>query len=130
MTNAIFAATVKWGFSGGHGFGDRSKIRNLYSTIKIPQTVAAQWLYPVAFRDSLDWKDYDAGTIFDRVTTRVAPGSIVLFHNAALHTPEALPNIVEHLIHEGYTIVPISELILDGDYMMDHTGRQCPCEAE
>lgn len=83
-----------------------------------------------AFGDSLDWKDYDAGTIFDRVTTRVAPGSIVLFHNAALHTPEALPNIVEHLIHEGYTIVPISELILDGDYMMDHTGRQCPCEAE
>ena len=100
------------------------------STIKIPQTVAAQGLYPVAFRDSLDWKDYDAGTIFDRVTTRVQPGSIVLFHNAALHTPEALPNIVEHLIHEGYTIVPISELILDGDYVMDHTGRQCPCTEE
>ena len=80
--------------------------------------------------DSLDWKDYDAGTIYDRVTTRVNPGSIVLFHNAALHTPEALPSILEYLIKEGYTVLPISELILDGDYVMDHTGRQCPRVSE
>jgi predicted O-methyltransferase YrrM len=33
------------------------------------------------------WQDYDADTIYNRVTSRVAPGSIVLFHNAALHTP-------------------------------------------
>ena len=78
----------------------------------------------------MDWKDYDAGTIYDRVTTRVNPGSIVLFHNAALHTPEALPSILEYLIKEGYTVLPISELILDGDYVMDHTGRQCPCVSE
>ena len=76
--------------------------------------------------DSLDWKDYDAPTIYQRVTSKVCPGSIVLFHNAALHTPEALPDILEYLINDGYTIVPISELILDGDYIMDHTGRQCP----
>ena len=58
------------------------------------------------------------------------PGSIVLFHNAALHTPEALPEIIETLIQEGYAFVPISQLILDGtyntDYTIDHTGRQCP----
>lgn len=59
-----------------------------------------------------------------RVTTRVSPGSIVLFHNAAKHTPEALADIIEYLISEGYTIVPISELILTGDYTIDHTGRQ------
>ena len=52
------------------------------------------------------------------------PGSIVLFHNAALHTPEALPRILEHLINDGYTVVPISQLILTGDYTIDHTGRQ------
>jgi peptidoglycan/xylan/chitin deacetylase (PgdA/CDA1 family) len=82
--------------------------------------------------DSLDWKDYDAATITDRVTSRVGPGSIVLFHNAALHTPEALPTILEYLIGEGYDIVPISQLILPGecgtDYTIDHTGRQCPAE--
>lgn len=79
--------------------------------------------------DSLDWKDYDAKTIFDRVISRVQPGSILLFHNAALHTPEALPAIVERLLQEGYQIVPVSQLLLPGDdYTIDHTGRQCPAE--
>ena len=27
---------------------------------------------------------------------------------------------------EGYTFVPISEIILKGEYTIDHTGRQCP----
>ena len=78
--------------------------------------------------DSLDWKDYDAPTITQRVTSKVGPGSIVLFHNAALHTPEALPSILEYLLQEGYDVVPISQLILSGDYTLDHTGRQCPVE--
>ena len=74
--------------------------------------------------DSLDWKDYDADTIYNRVTSQVGPGSIVLFHNAALHTPEALPRILEKLITDGYTVVPISQLIYTGEYTIDHTGRQ------
>ncbi|MGE4486167.1 MAG: polysaccharide deacetylase family protein [Oscillospiraceae bacterium] len=76
--------------------------------------------------DSLDWKDLSATDIYNRVTPRVQPGSIILFHNAALHTPEALPSIIEYLISEGYTIVPVSQLILSGEYTMDHTGRQLP----
>ena len=80
--------------------------------------------------DSLDWKKIPAEEIVQRVTGKVQPGSIVLFHNAALHTPEALPSILETLIQEGYTFVPISQLILGGeyntDYTIDHTGRQCP----
>ena len=76
--------------------------------------------------DSLDWKDLEAGEIIQRVTSKVQPGSIVLFHNAALHTPEALPTIIQTLLQEGYTFVPISQLILSGDYTIDHTGRQCP----
>lgn len=74
--------------------------------------------------DSLDWKDYDADTICKRVTSKVQPGSIVLFHNAALHTPEALPAILTCLINDGYTVVPISQLILPQPYTIDHTGRQ------
>ena len=92
------------------------------------QTVGITGLEAVAPCDSLDWKDYDADTIFDRVTSRLEPGSIVLFHNAALHTPEALPSILEYMIRQGYTVVPISELIIDGEYTIDHTGKQCPCE--
>ena len=83
--------------------------------------------------DSLDWKDLPADQITQRVVSKVCPGSIVLFHNAALHTPEALPGILETLLQEGYTFVPISQLILPGtcgtDYNIDHTGRQCPCSA-
>ena len=56
--------------------------------------------------DSLDWKDLPAGEITEQVVSRVQPGSIVLFHNAALHTPEALPAILETLLQEGYTFVP------------------------
>ena len=76
--------------------------------------------------DSLDWKDLTAPEITQRVTSKVQPGSIVLFHNAAKHTPEALPGIIECILKEGYTFVPISEIILDCEYTIDHTGRQCP----
>lgn len=78
--------------------------------------------------DSLDWKDLSAAEITARVTGKVQPGSIVLFHNAALHTPEALPTILEELLREGYTFVPISQLLLTGEYTIDHTGRQCPVD--
>ncbi len=80
--------------------------------------------------DSLDWKNLTASEISDRVLKKVKPGSIVLFHNAALHTPEALPNILETLQKDGYKIVPISELILKENYTIDSTGMQIPNKNE
>ena len=74
--------------------------------------------------DSLDWKNISAAEIEKRVLSKVGPGSIVLFHNAGLHTPEALPGIIESLLQQGYEFVPISELICTGEYTIDHTGRQ------
>lgn len=76
--------------------------------------------------DSLDWKELPASEIRSRVLKKVQPGSIVLFHNAAKHTPEALPEIIEALQSDGYTIVPISQILLKGDSVIDHTGKQCP----
>lgn len=75
--------------------------------------------------DSLDWKGISAAEITQRVLQRIKPGSIVLFHNAAEHTPEALPDILEALIANGYTIVPVSQILLDGDTYIDNTGMQC-----
>ncbi len=92
-------------------------------------TITQNFLQELSFvtlSDSLDWKDLAAGEITQRVTSKVQPGSIVLFHNAALHTPEALPAIIQTLLQEGYTFVPISQIILTGEYTIDHTGRQCP----
>ena len=76
--------------------------------------------------DSLDWKEIPAGEIQSRVLKKIQPGSIVLFHNAAKHTPEALPGIIEALQKDGYNIVPISQILLNGNCVIDHTGRQCP----
>ena len=70
--------------------------------------------------DSLDWKGISAEEIQRRVLDRVQPGSIVLFHNAAENTPEALPGILESLIANGYRIVPISQLLLQGDCFIDN----------
>ena len=78
--------------------------------------------------DSLDWKGISAADITKRVTTKVQNGSIVLFHNAGEHTPEALPDILSYLIGEGYEIVPISGILLTCDTYIDHTGRQFPAE--
>ena len=91
------------------------------------RTVRAMGMEPIQWDvDSLDWKDLSAADITKRVTSKVCPGSIVLFHNAAKHTPEALPGIIESLLQDGYTFVPISQIILTGNYTIDHTGRQCP----
>lgn len=50
----------------------------------------------------------------------------MLFHNAGEHTPEALPDILDYLLGEGYEIVPISKLLLTNEETyIDHTGRQC-----
>jgi len=80
--------------------------------------------------DSLDWKDLEPSAIYDRVVKRVSPGSIVLFHNAAKNTPAALPRILEKLIADGYSFVPISELIYKEDYKIDNTGKQIPLQTE
>jgi len=75
--------------------------------------------------DSLDWKGLSAQEIEKRVLDRVQPGSIVLFHNAAENTPQALPGIIESLLKDGYTIVPVSQILLEGDFFIDSNGRQC-----
>ena len=74
--------------------------------------------------DSLDWKGIAADQISKNVLSKVKPGSIILFHNAALHTPEALPGIIDNLQKQGYKLVPISQLIYKDNYTIDVAGKQ------
>lgn len=74
--------------------------------------------------DSLDWKEITTEQIVDRVTRNVKPGSIVLFHNNAEHVEEYLPSILDKLTSDGYTIVPVGQLIMKENYHMDHAGKQ------
>ena len=94
---------------------------HVISSVNSMGMTAVQWDV-----DSLDWKGISASEIEKRVLDKVQPGSIVLFHNAAENTPEALPGIIEALLADGYRIIPISQILLQGEYSIDHTGRQCP----
>lgn len=76
--------------------------------------------------DSLDWKDYGADSIANTVLNHknLKNGSIILLHNGAKYTAEALPKIIEGLQKKGYEIVPISKLIYKKNYHMEDDGRQ------
>ncbi|MDR1391631.1 MAG: polysaccharide deacetylase family protein [Clostridiales bacterium] len=74
--------------------------------------------------DSLDWKDLSSKEIYDRVVSKVKPGSIVLFHNGAKHTAESLPSIIEKLQSDGYEIIPVSKLLFKENFTIDNAGKQ------
>ena len=83
--------------------------------------------YPIQWDvDSLDWKDYGVDSIIKTVTghKHLGSGSIVLCHNGAKYTAEALDTLIQNLKDQGYTFVPLSELIYRDHYHLDHEGRQ------
>ncbi len=76
--------------------------------------------------DSLDWKDYGADSIIETVTKHknLGNGSIILCHNGAKYTAQALDKLLNALKEQGYEFVPISQLIYKTDYHLNHEGRQ------
>lgn len=72
--------------------------------------------------DSLDWKDLGKDTIVKRVTGKLHPGAIVLFHNNGRYTADALPEILAYAREQGYTIVPISELLYKDNFYIDQSN--------
>ena len=83
--------------------------------------------YPIQWDvDSLDWKDLSASEIINKVCNHkeLDGGSIILCHNGAKHTAEALDEMLANLKSQGYEIVPISELIIRENFHMDATGKQ------
>lgn len=74
--------------------------------------------------DSLDWKDLTPAQMMDRIMPKLTPGSIILLHNGGKHTPELLPGLLEAIQAEGYTVVPISQLIYRDNYVIEPDGRQ------
>ena len=76
--------------------------------------------------DSLDWKDRGTEDIIKQCTYRVDNGDIVLFHNDSNDILNALPTVIKHYQSLGYTIVPVSELLLEGPYTIDVQGKQHP----
>ncbi len=83
--------------------------------------------YPIQWDvDSLDWKDYGVDSIVKTVCghKHLGNGSIILCHNGATYTADALDAMIIGLKEQGYEIVPVSELILRDKYHMNAEGRQ------
>lgn len=75
--------------------------------------------------DSLDWmEDKSKQDIINRVTKNLHPGAIVLFHNNGRYTANALEEIIQYVYEHGYEIIPISQLIYQDNYFIDHQGAQ------
>jgi peptidoglycan/xylan/chitin deacetylase (PgdA/CDA1 family) len=72
----------------------------------------------------LDWKELGVEHEINQVVNHkhLGNGSIVLFHNDAKYTPEALGTIIKGIKDKGYEIVPISELIIKDNYFIGVVG--------
>lgn len=93
----------------------------------VVKTVLECGYYPIQWSvDSLDWKDYGVASIIDTVCNHknLECGSIILMHNGATYTAQALDTVITTLKEQGYTIVPVGELIYKEDYHLDVTGKQ------
>lgn len=76
--------------------------------------------------DSLDWKDYGVDSIIRTVCEHknLENGSIILLHNGATYTRDALDVMLTNLEQQGYSFVLVSDLIYRENYTLDHTGKQ------
>lgn len=96
---------------------------------EVIQTVKGCNYYPIQWSiDSLDWKNYGVEDIINRVcnSDKLQGGAIILCHNGAKYTAEALDQLLTGLEEKGFQLVPISELIIREDYHVDVNGMQVP----
>ena len=95
----------------------------LIETVKMSGYLPIQWDV-----DSEDWKNYGVDSIIRKVTEHkhLGNGSIILMHNGADYTAQALETVIVSLQEQGYELVPVSGLVLWKDYHMDGEGRQIP----
>lgn len=76
--------------------------------------------------DSLDWMNKGVDSIIETVTKHknLGSGSIILCHNGAEYTVQALDDLITGLEEQGYEIVPVSELIYRENFHLNYEGRQ------
>ena len=94
---------------------------------RVVSTASSLGYYTVQWSvDSLDWKSLSSNQIYERVMGQIKPGSIVLFLIGGPGTPGAIWRIIPDLQQQGYSIVPVGELIYKDNYYIDHAGVQHP----
>jgi len=77
--------------------------------------------------DTVDWKEErSTQTILDSVLPKLAPGAIILCHNNGYKIEEYLPTLITQAKEQGYEFVTVSELLLQGNTLIDVNGVQKP----
>lgn len=61
--------------------------------------------------DSLDWKNPGADAIVNRIVENIEPGAIILLHQSAPHTLQALQTIITRLREFGYDFGTVTQVI-------------------
>ena len=79
--------------------------------------------------DTIDWKEErSAQTILDTVLPKLHPGCIILCHNNGYKIEQYLPTLIESALAQGYSFVTVSDLLLDGETLIDVNGVQKPAQ--
>lgn len=75
--------------------------------------------------DTIDWKsERSAETILNTVLPKLSDGSIILSHNNGYKIEQYLPTLIESALAQGYKFVTVSELLLQGNTLIDVNGVQ------
>jgi len=61
--------------------------------------------------DSLDWQSPGVDFIINRIVDNIEPGAIILMHQAASQTPQALQPIIDRLRNQGYSFGTVTEVL-------------------
>ena len=80
---------------------------------------AIQWTV-----DTLDWKGISGEEINSRVRQGLCPGAIILMHNNSDHVLDALPDMIDYILSQGYKIVNLSDMLYMDNYTVDNNGIQ------
>jgi hypothetical protein len=59
-------------------------------------------------RDTIDWRDKDATTVYNRAIKGMSGGDLILMHPTE-HTLEALPLMLEYVNANGFAAVAVGE---------------------
>lgn len=76
--------------------------------------------------DSLDWKKLSSQEIYQRITSKVKSGSIILCHNDGQNTVDAIKKVIPYLKEQGYVFKPVNQIVYPRPYTVDNNGAQKP----
>ena len=81
---------------------------------EILSQVKSYGYYPIQWScDSLDWRNVSVEAITNKfkTDTYLYPGAIILFHNGATYTPDALPTVLKTCKRLGLKSIRVSDMI-------------------